>query len=450
MASTITTNHVATGPQLAGPANYMSKYDFTNKYHPELLPEMAELYGGGITGFLRAYGSEVPVSADQIYWGEGGRLRKLERNVSLTSATGVFTCEDNTVQRKGAMILVMDPATGKKQTGLVTSVSSNDRKSYTAQPYDKGAWDLSATGLNVMTIGSEFLKGTDRMDGSLVTDPSIYSTSLSISKDVHEMDDSTICNATWLQAPDDSLYWYHTEIEEFRRRFDEFQELKLVLGVKIAEDSPLKSEGYNSTEGLFEAIGKRGGSVTGIPETMDDWISVCKYLDKEEGEKRNMLFTTTDMSFAIDKMLADMGQGRATPDWGSFENNASMFKNLGFDGFGLGGYEFMKKSWKLLNDATGLSPESLGVGGVINGMLMPAGSVSTQIGTNAGLVGAETKRVKYLNVLYKAGNGIDRRLQTGFYGSRMNNGTEDVTGVTLLSEASLLLAGANRWMLFKG
>lgn len=450
MPTTVTKNNDAKDPKLVPvQTNYMSKYDFTNRYQPETLPDVVELYADGITGFLAMTGSERGISADQIYWGEQGRLRKAEKNVSLTAATNTFTCKDNTIMRVGTKIYVMDPTTGVKQTGLVTDVDKSDPKVFVAKPYDSASWNVGATGLNVAIIGSEFKKGSGPMEGTVVSEQSIYHTSLTISKDTHAMNDSDLCNVSWLYAPDGSPFWHHQEIEDFNRRFDDYEELNLILSTKIKEESDLSKSGYNSTMGLFDSIRARGANIPGIPQSLDEWGAVIKYLNKEGGEKSNCLWTNVDSSMAIDKIIANENYAKGGAGWGSFDNKEMAVK-FGFDGFMFGGYEFYKKTWKLLDDPAGVSPENTGELGEIKGILMPMGGIRIQTGYNSSLSGALPPVIKYLTLLHKEGDGISRKRQTTFYGARVGNGREDVTGVDLLSERGLLLAGANRWGIFEG
>ena len=446
----ITQTHSAPEPiKNALQTNYMSKYDFATEFIPAYKEKLVELFPDTILGFTALYGGEKPISADQFYWAESGRLRKIEKGVSLTAASNIFTCVDDTIQRVGNKIYVMNPETGAKQMGRVIALNDNNNKEFTALPYDGESWTVGSEGLNVMTTGSEFKKGTGGMEGSIASQLEILHTSLSISKDNYAMNDSDICNATWVQAPDGKYYWYHKEVEEFYKRFDEKEELNNILSVKIAEDSPLFSEGYNSTSGLFESIEERGNVMTGLPASLADIDEIIKVLDKQSGEKSNGLFITTEASLALDNTIAKENMDSGGAGWGSFDNKESFIK-FGFEGFSRGGYEFYKKTWKLLNDVTGLSVENTGEKGAIHGILMPLGTIKAQTGYNSSLSGKPIEHMKYLTLLYKEGNGINRKRQTIFYGRRFGNGREDITGVDILSETGLCLAGANRWMLFKG
>lgn len=429
--------------------NYMSRYDFTTRFQPETINEIFELYSDGITGFLEMTGSEKGISADQIYWGEQGRLRKAEKNVSLNSASNAFTCQGDTIMRVGTKIYVMDPATGAKQTGLVIALDSSDPKVFVAKPYDSASWNVGAVGLNVAIIGSEFKKGSGPMEGTVASEQSIYHSSLTISKDTHAMNDSDLCNVTWLHAPDGSPFWHHQEIEDFNRRFDDYEEMNLILSTKIKEESELSKEGYNSTMGLFESIRSRGANIPGMPQTLDEWTAIIKYLNKENGEKSNCLWLNVESNMLLDKMIAQENYDKGGAGWGAFDNKEMAVK-FGFDSFMLGGYEFYKKTWNFLDDQAGISQENTGTLGEIRGILMPMGGIRVQTGYNSSLSGALPPVIKYLTLLYKEGDGISRRRRTTFYGARFNNGRDDVTGVDLTSERGLLLAGANRWGIFEG
>lgn len=442
-------NNLYTGPGVQlqpTQANYMSRYDFSNKFYPELMPQVVPLYNNGITGFCETFGREKGISADTIYWAEGGRRLKVERNVSLVVATGVFTCSEDTVQRVNAQILVADAAGKKLQFGLVTAVNG---KTFTAKPYDDAAWTVGTSGLNVITAGSEFRKGTEGMARSLYNQQSIYNTSVTISKDTYSMSGSDICNVTWLYAPDGTPFWYNSDTEEALARFKDLEELKCLLSIKISENSSLKAEGYNSTDGLFSSIRKRGNSFAGVPKTMADWRSLVKRMDKVSGERYNSIFCDTDTSLAIDDMIATANKDMMTPGWGIFDNKERAV-DFGFDAFRMGGYEFYKQTWKVLNDPTALAAENLGDANAIHGIMMPMGSIAAQTGYTDQLTNGEPERIDYLTYLYKEKPGYSRKLQTTFYGAASGNGRDDIMGIDWLSERGLLLAGAVKWFIFEG
>lgn len=189
--------------------------------------------------------------------------------------------------------------------------------------------------------------------------------------------------------------------------------------------------------------------MTGIPSSLNDVEDMIKVLDKEEGEKANALFFNTEASISVDKMLAQENVDKGGAGWGSFENKETFIK-FGFDGWAFGGYEFYKKTWSLLNDPTGLSVENTGPTGAIHGILMPLGTVRTKTGYNSELSGGTSQPIRYLTLIYKEGNGISRDRSTHFYGRRFGDSTLDATGVDILSENGMILAGANKWMIFEG
>ena len=107
---------------------------------------------------------------------------------------------------------------------------------------------------------------------------------------------------------------------------------------------------------------------------MQDFDDILNRLDKQGSIAENTLFINRDFSLSIDDMLAAQNSyGVGGTSYGLFDNDKEMALNLGFTGFRRGSYDFYKTDWKYLNDATlrgGI------VGGVINGIMVPAGTMS--------------------------------------------------------------------------
>jgi hypothetical protein len=441
--ATIVNNHAGAKPELRPTsANYMSIYDFSSKYLPAMLEQAVDLYGKGILGFCRMFGSEKPVNADKTYWAEMDRLRSVEKNVALDTATNVFTTTQKHAVRKNTKIIVVDEANGKKEYGIVTAVNSDT--SFIALRSDGAAWTVAATALTIISAGSEFKKGSGPMEGTIIRKENIYNTTVRISKSTHAINDSDLSNVAWLYAPDGTPYWHHQEVEDAIKRFDEEEELNFVTSVPVDPTSALSNE-YGSFSGILDSIRRRGLVYAGSPSTMADIDDIIMALDAEQGEKSNALFLKTEVSLAIDDLLAAENAEKNGAGWGCFANKDTAIK-FGFDSFMRGGYNFYKCTWNLLNDPTGAGQLA-----DVHGILMPIGQVRVKTGYNDSLSGdSEITKINYLNLLYKAGNGDNRKKQITVYGRKVQNGRDDVTGIDITSETGLILCGANRWMLMQG
>jgi hypothetical protein len=159
--------------------------------------------------------------------------------------------------------------------------------------------------------------------------------------------------------------------------------------------------------------------------------------------QENVIFLNRQFSFDIDDMLASQNSyGSGGTSYGLFDNDENMALNLGFKGFKRG-YEFYKTDWKYLNDAAlrgGLN------GGVVNGVLVPAGSTTVY----DQILGKNAKR-PFLHVRYRASETEDRRYKTWITGSAGGAQTSDLDAmeVNFLSERALCTLGANNFFLFE-
>jgi hypothetical protein len=120
-----------------------------------------------------------------------------------------------------------------------------------------------------------------------------------------------------------------------------------------------------------------------------------------------------------------------------------MALNLGFTGFRRGSYDFYKTDWKYLNDATlrgGI------VGGVVNGVMVPAGTMSVY----DQVIGKNLKR-PFLHVRYRQSETENRRYKTWITGSAGGAQTSslDAMEVHFLSERALCTLGANNFFMFQ-
>jgi hypothetical protein len=176
---------------------------------------------------------------------------------------------------------------------------------------------------------------------------------------------------------------------------------------------------------------------------LSDFDTIVGRLDKQGAIAENALFLNRDFSFSIDDMLAAQNSyGVGGTSYGLFDNDEKMAINLGFTGFRRG-YDFYKTDWKYLNDATlrgGI------VGGVVNGVLVPAGTMNVY----DQVMGKNAKR-PFLHVRYRASEAENRRYKTWITGSAGGAMTSDLDAmeVNFLSERALCTLGANNFFIFK-
>lgn len=300
------------------------------------------------------------------------------------------------------------------------------------------------------------------MIGSLEGEDDIFSNSPIIIKDKYAVNGSDMAQIGWVEVTTENgatgYLWYMKSEHETRLRFEDYLEMTMVEGVPAEQTSGAttflnNAPSYPSpstlsaagTQGLFDSIETRGNVWSGgNPSSLADFDTIIQRLDKQGAIAENVLFLNRQFSFDIDDMLAAQNSyGAGGTSYGLFDNSEEMALNLGFSGFRRG-YEFYKTDWKYLNDATlrgGL------VGGVVNGVLVPAGTMSVYdqvLGKNA--------RRPFLHVRFRASEAEDRRYKTWMTGSAGGAATSDLDAmqVNFLSERALCTLGANNFVIFKG
>ena len=443
------------------PSNYITNFNFLNQYLPDTYEKEFERYGNrSIASFLRMVGAEMPSNSDLIKWAEQGRLHT--KYSSCTSAgaasddTAVWTVADAGITacnfRVGQTVFLSRNAGGtQSDKAIITAVSG---LTFTVAYYAGGGQTIPvSTASSAFVYGSEFKKGSNGMSGSLEGQDDIFSNSPIIIKDKYEVSGSDMAQIGWVEVTTENgatgYLWYLKSEHETRLRFDDYLEMAMVEAVPAEANSGAIAAtgdiGNKGSEGLFYVVNSRGNVWGGgNPTALADFDAILQRLDKQGAIQENALFINRQFSLDIDDMLAAQNSyGAGGTSFGLFDNDENMALTLGFKGFKRGSYEFYKTDWKYLNDATlrgGLN------GGVVNGVLVPAGSTSVY----DQVLGKNAKR-PFLHVRYRASETEDRRYKTWITGSAGGATTSDLDAmqVHFLSERALCTLGANNFFLFK-
>lgn len=456
--------------QVALATNYITNFNFLNQYLPDIYEEEFERYGNRtVASFLRMTGAEYPSNSDLIKWEEQGRLHVSYINCAsgsaATSDTATITVSDTLdpgdgtiAVRVGQTIVLSDNAnTGNYNKAIVTGVGTAAgllATQFNVAYYEAGGQTFAAADTLTMFIyGSEFAKGQNGMTGSNEADPVIFSNSPIIIKDRYSVNGSDMAQIGWVKITTengaDGYLWYLKSEHETRLRFEDYLETAMIEAVPaeagsgaISAAAPVGSKG---SEGVFYVVENRGNVFSGgNPATLADWDAILKRLDKQGAIQENAVFVNRDASLDIDDMLAAQNSyGAGGTSYGLFDNSEEMALNLGFSGFRRGSYDFYKTDWKYLNDVTmrgGI------VSGKINGLLVPAGTMSVY----DQVLGKNVTR-PFLHVKYRASATEDRRYKTWITGSAGGASTSDLDAmeVHFLSERACCTMGANNFFLFK-
>ena len=305
---------------------------------------------------------------------------------------------------------------------IVKTVNSTD---IIAVPYtgpDLGAnaagnWDNTAatTGISIIVYGSEYGKGSKDVGNTKDAKFTSYSNKPIILRDKYAVNGSDTAQIGWVEVTSENgangYLWYLKYEHEAILRFEDQLEMAMIEGEKAAHSFTVNpGTGSNSftvkgTEGLFAAINSRGlvyndadfGS-TDPDDGVAEFDAILKELDKQGAIEENMIFSSRNLSLAIDNKLANQNS------YGS------------------------------------------GAIGDVDGVIVPAGT-STVYDQNMG------KNVKrpFLHVRYRASEADDRRMKSWITGSVGGNYTsdEDAMNVHFLSERCLCVQAANNFVLLK-
>ena len=442
-------------------SNYLTNFDFLNQYLPDTMEKEFGRYGDrSIGSFLRNMSAEIPSNSDLIKWSEEGRLHTKYIACSIAygggNDTAVLTVADAGIAacnfRVGQTVFLSSNVATTSDKAIITAVSG---LTFTVAYYAAGGGTIVDTGNNDITAfvyGSEFKKGANGMQGSLEAEVDIFEVSPVIIKDKFAISGSDMAQIGWIEVEGDNgtgYLWYLKSKHETRLRFEDYLEMMMVEHVEAEAGSGAIAAagdvGNKGSEGLFAAVESRGNVWSGgVPSTLGDFDTILNRLDKQGAIAENTLFVNRTFSLNIDDMLAAQNSyGVGGTSYGLFDNDQEMALNLGFTGFRRGSYDFYKTDWKYLNDATlrgGL------VGGVVNGVLVPAGSTNVY----DQVLGKNTTR-PFLHVRYRETANENRKYKTWITGSAGGAQTSDLDAmeVHFLSERALCTLGANNFVIFK-
>ena len=488
-------NSVPASMQQTLSSNYI---DFTStttsgwaqQYLPDLMEKEAEVFGPRtISGFLSQVGAEEAMTSDQVVWSEQGRLHLSYKGKTASTTTVLLQGDiDEAKYNAGGISSATGGGHGVRVNdtiiiansvevvkALVVSISTD---TLTIAPY--GATTIThGTGTNadkdcrILVYGSEFGKGktygnatAGAADSRGANEPTFQSFTNKpiIMKDYYEVSGSDASRIGWVEVSAENgqsgYLWYLKAEADTRSRFTDYIEMAMLEGVDgldataaTAADVEINGNGEAfGTQGLFDAVTKRGNvttGVTGVNAATDlaEFDAILAEFDKQGAIEEYMMFVNRSTSLAIDDMLAAMNSyGAGGTSYGVFNNSEDMALNLGFTGFRRGSYDFYKSDFRYLNDlATRGSINSINSTEAIRGVMIPAGTSSVYDQT----VGQSMKR-PFLHVRYRASQTDDRRMKTWVTGSvGAATSALDAMQLHFLTERCLITQGANNFMLMK-
>ena len=253
--------------------NYIDFHDanfstWTQQYLPELYEAEVERYGNRtIGGFLRMVGAEMPMTSDQVIWSEQNRLHIAYNSVTVavdgadpnyTVTIALPTGQATGAVRVGNTILVSDNATGLVTAKLlVTAVgnsSGNKQDTLTCVSYEGATLvggSLIGANNSLFVYGSEFPKGSEGMAGAIEPKLSTFENSPIIIKDNFEISGSDAAQIGWIEVSTEEgqsgYMWYLKSESETRLRFEDYLEMAMVEGKKMATASQTFGTNFGPT-----------------------------------------------------------------------------------------------------------------------------------------------------------------------------------------------------------
>ena len=378
---------------------------------PDIDSEVEYRFGDQmLTGMMSMIGAEKGTSALEYFHSEEDRIYPklnvtnaagagagqavtftLEANAQLsvsnsspydTSATG-----KNVVVPRAGEVLMIKPSSGLATVdnsvyAVVTSVNAS-AGTFVAIPLDStDTIPAQASATEVIITGNMNGEGSVAVAGRQPRVTRVQN-NLQTFRGATEVTGTAKNIVTWEEFVDQNgkkghVNYLHGEAAEYKN-FKSQQELTMLVGKQLANttlandaffgpDSPVAS-----TKGLIPSI-LDGGNISNYSATTG-WDkqkakALVETLDKQKGDKKNMICPGITLSMQIDDTLADY-RTNGSITYGNFTFGEDAKVNFQFDAFSIGGYEFGKKIFSTFNDLQSLGAD--GYGFPTEAMVIPMG-----------------------------------------------------------------------------
>lgn len=429
--------------KVALPSNYISAYTYASVYRPDTLPVIAKKYGTQRLNFIhKGLRSEFYFSGDTYKWNEEGRLRAKHTGITragnnfTTPTAHTFKVNDNVMLLGGTL----------KVQAIVTATPSST--TFTALPITvSGYTGFPTNNITAFKYGTEYPKGSDIEPGSLISQTLILSNSPKIHRTYHQINGSDFGQLTWLQDENGGWYWTNVDIENARYRHEDEVELMMLIERQVEVGSAAHGAGKKGTEGIIDALYKRGLVWQGVITSLADIDTIIKRLRQEGAISEYLIMCDTNQSLLLDDMLGAINAySNTTFNYGVFQNNMDLFLNLEFQAFKRGGVNFMKSTYKLLDDIQSIGAIQNNQGKPV-ALFIPMGS--KQVYEN----GTATQNVPYLSIGYhKTQNEVrqSKVIMTGSVGLSQPTSQVDAQEISFLTDFMPRIIGANNFVFVEG
>lgn len=398
------------------PGNFVTRNDYNwvtsmDLDRPDIDSQVEYRFGDQmLTGMMAMIGAEKGTSALEYIHSEEDRIYpKLNVTNSAGSGAGAaqtFTLEasaqltvsnsspydtsataKNVVVPRAGEVLMIKPASGLATVDnsiyvVVTSVNAS-AGTFVAQPLDSTETiPAQASATEVIIIGNMNGEGSVAVSGreARVTRKT---NNLQTFRGGNEVTGTAKNIVTWEEfvgkdGKKGHVNYLHGEAAEYKN-FKSQQELTFLVGKPLANTSLANNAFFGvdnpvaATKGLIPSILDEGNvsnysATTGWDKQKAK--ALVETLDKQKGDKKNMICPGITLSMQIDDTLADY-RTNGSITYGNFTFGEDAKVNFQFDAFSIGGYEFGKKIFSTFNDLQSLGAD--GYGFPTEAMVIPMG-----------------------------------------------------------------------------
>jgi hypothetical protein len=410
--------------------NFITSYDYAEKYMPELVPQLHLSNGKGkITWLLKLIGAESTYASDQIQWMERGRLQNILKGV--TESTGTFTSTTNHNLRVNDTIKISDGLVERQAT--VTSISTD--KIFVATNDAGGVFGLTGAVDVICDFSNSFGKGSDTFSQGKRWEPTPKYNYTHILKEYYDISGSDMAHKTWIMTPDGPR-WFNHEIENTNILFDNKIELTQIFHERKA------SGDARGVIGVVPQIEASGNVANEYLSNIEDLSKIALRAKQQGGCREFTVFHNHDQGAKVRQMLAGVNAHYASgANYGTFQNSKEMALMLGFSSVYIDGVTFHFTPWDLLD-----KPELMG-GTKFNAtnlacLIVPSGNTVAQEDGN-------TVSKPYLSTRFRADAGYSRKRIIDLYGPGGTPQKKDTQTTTFTTEFLNQLVGANNFFVVR-
>jgi hypothetical protein len=409
----------------------------TEAYKPDNRSTLVEKFGpeaiGGIYGLCHLTGAIEYNSADNdvvTYW-EAKRLHKrLDGTIASTTAG---TTAAKVITSAGHTAIVQDKVKiDGRFTATVTAVTTNTFTVYPDNPWPVG-YSANAA-VSVVKVGSEFAQGTNQPDKGVVGNYDKLTNPFIIHKQMVPFTGTELTNGTWININGKDAFFSQELVRQELRWMNECEALYIHSEKITNADLISANPGITGSEGVFEAIKKRGINKSGAIQDKQDLRQIIKAMKKQNSSISQLSgFFDVDQMFAFNDMAASAAGSNGQPSFGMFNNDKDMALKLDFKSVEEGGVTLHAHEWQMMVDPQWFGNDT----SFERGVIVPFGKVAQPKG------GAKSS----LEINYRGKNGYTRKNESWITGAAdgVYNHSEGYDGKLFnrRKEANIILRGAN-------